>query len=760
MNHWHPGEPWPLGATCTRTGVNFALFSAHADRVALCLFDESGRETNIPVRTRTGDIWHIHINDLVAGQIYGYRVYGLWDPESGHRFNGTKLLIDPYAKALTNIPRVHASSYDYEKEPSAALNREPSAALNKEPSAHEEPSADSNKEPSAHEEPSADSNKEPSAAHTKKLSPSTIDNSAHIAKCIVVNDLQPSPHFDSVRLADALIYELHVKGFTRLHPDVEQNQQGRYLGLGSEKILDYLKDLGVTSLELLPIQEFVDEPFLTNRGLVNYWGYNPLCYFIPTHRYAVSDPRAEFSGMVNRVHDAGLEIILDVVYNHTTEGDHRGPTLSFRGIDNASYYRLDAADRGVYINDSGCGNSLNAANPAVLHLVMDSLRFWVAMGVDGFRFDLTTSLGRNESGFSSQAAFFQAIQQDPVLNRVKLIAEPWDLGMGGYQLGQFPKYWSEWNDQYRDTVQRFWRGDTSVLPEFARQVHGASELFEESGRPPQSTINLITSHDGFTLADLVSYSEKNNAANLEANDDGHGENYNFNCGAEGDTNDTGILGLRAKQQRNLLTTLMVSQGVPMILAGDELGRTQHGNNNSYCQDNELNWMDWSLMNNSRNRQLLQYTQRLIGIRKTWGELRSERFIHGINYSHYESLDEIEWYHPRGEPMLPADWENPTLFTLGLMLHGAAIFPDRECGTRLILVVFNVDENPVAVAMPALPLPGFWHCQLSSAEKWAEMPLNISPGTELEMEAKSVSLFEYRDDEDRDDENDGEDSQHV
>jgi isoamylase len=686
MRH-HSGEPWPLGATCTTTGVNFALYSVHAETVELCLFDENDREHRVSVIHRTGDIWHIDVHGLTAGQRYGYRVGGAWQPAQGHRFNPNKLLLDPYARELTGIPRICAASYDY-------LLEDEQFVMN------------------------------------------VSDNAAHMPKCVVTVAHRQRRSGPVVRTADSLIYELHVKGFTRLHPALGDDERGRYAGLGSQDILAYLKDLGVTSLELLPVQEFVDESFLTDRKLVNYWGYNPLGFFTPTMRYARQNPTQEFAAMVDQIHDAGFEVILDVVYNHTAEGGQTGPTMSFRGIDNATYYRLQTDDRSQYVNDSGCGNSLNVADPGVLQMVTDSLRYWVELGVDGFRFDLATSLGRDESGFSSRAAFFQVLRQDPVLGRVKLIAEPWDLGPGGYQLGQFPRHWSEWNDQYRDTVRRFWRGDAGVLPDFARQVHGASDLFEGSLRPPQSGINFVTSHDGFTLADLVSFSDKRNEANLEANHDGHHENYTFNCGIDGDTDDPGVLRLRARQQRNLLSTLLLSQGVPMILAGDEIARTQHGNNNSYCQDNELNWVDWSRI--SHESELLDFTRRVIAIRKSWVELRSSRFIHGNEY--VEGLDEIEWYHARGDAMQPSDWQDPTLYTVGLMLHGAAIFPGRVSGTRLILAIFNTDEQDIDFTTPEVPLVGEWHCQLSSAESWT---LNTPPGSDFMVESKSIGLFEFR-----------------
>lgn len=710
MSRQTSGTPYPLGATSTSDGVNFSLFSANAEMIDLCLFDQSGAETRVPLQ-RTGDIWHVHMNGLTPGQAYGYRAHGPWAPESGHRFNPMKLLLDPYARSMTAVPVISRTSYDY------VLDDEEKEDIAKGGSIRED----------------------------RVLTSSDSDNVHQTPKCLVTGrDPSATRSFKShIHLADTLIYELHVKGFTRLRQDLPDELRGRYRGLGHDNILEYLKGLGVTSIELLPVQEYVDESFLLGKGFTNYWGYNPICFFIPTRRYSTGEPRFEFRSMVNRLHDAGIEVILDVVYNHTAEGDQFGPTFSYRGIDNASYYKLNTEDKRHYVNDSGCGNSLNLEHPAVLQLVSDSLRYWVTeMDVDGFRFDLAPGLARRDGKFDQTAPFFQTLRQDPVLNRVKLIAEPWDLGSDGYQFGYFPQHWSEWNDQYRDTVRKFWRGDPGILPQFAHHVHGSSGIFEQTRRPPQASINFITSHDGFTLTDIVSYSDKHNEANLEANRDGHSENYSFNHGVEGDTTNTSILSLREKQKRNLLTTLLVSQGVPMIHAGDELSQTKRGNNNSYCHDNELNWIDWSALSQEPVRDLHDYIREVIHLRRDWQELRSERFIHGSQIDRHQGLGEIQWLHPDGHHMTPEDWQDATLFTVGLMLHGGAMFPERKTGNRLILIQFNANVGEILAKMPGVPMQGNWHCRLSSADGWRERNLNLRQGETVALEDRSISLFEF------------------
>lgn len=689
------GVPFPLGATCNARGVNFALFSEWAERVELCLFDRSDTERRIQVLNRTADVWHVQVGGVAAGQAYGYRVYGPWDPDNGQRFNPAMLLQDPYARRLSAQPVATPWQFDFRLGPGTALMRE------------------------------------------------TKDNASQAVKSVVVDEATACTGAGSkLRWSESILYELHVKGMTRLHPDIEPELRGRYGGLGDDRIIEYLKGLGITTVELMPVQEFVDEPFLLERKLVNYWGYNPVNFFTPTIRYAREDGAHEFRAMVQRLHDANIEVIMDVVYNHTGEAGRTGPTFNLRGIDNRTYYRMNSAVPGEYINDSGCGNSLNVAHPAVLRLVMDSLRYWVRyMGVDGFRFDLATSLGRTEQGFSSDAAFFQAIHQDPVLSRVTLIAEPWDLGPGGYRTGQFPKGWSEWNDQYRDTVRRFWRGDEGVLPDLARQLHGASHVFEESGRPPQAGINFITSHDGFTLADLVSYESKHNEANLESNRDGHNANYAVNCGVEGPTSDPVILRLREKQARNFVLTLMISQGVPMLLAGDELRRTKSGNNNSYCQDNEMNWIAWQTRDNDQVRAFHNFVASAIRLRQAFPELRCERFIHGRQYARYQGLDEIDWYHPRGTPMQEEDWRTPKVQTLGLMLHGHEIFRGATVSPHLVLIYFNQAVTPIEVIVPPVPMAGVWREAISSSLD-SNTDVNIVSSTAIVLEDKSVSVFVF------------------
>ncbi len=690
------GEPYPLGVRCNQRGTNFALFSANAERVELCLFDEQGNEQRINMDHRTDDIWHVFIDGVSPGQTYGYRVHGAWDPAQGHRFNPAKLMLDPYAREVSSPLVVKPGHYDY------------------------------------------------TLGEAGELLKDDTDNSGQVPLAVVHDSIdRPPRRFARARWSEMVLYEMHVKGFTQRHPAVPQADQGKYSGLARAEVTDYLRSLGITTVELLPVQAFVDEPFLTERGLTNYWGYNPISFFAPTQRYALSAPRQEFVDMVRALHKANIEVILDVVYNHTGESNHLGPSISFRGIDNAAYYRLDQNNPAQYINDSGCGNSLNLSHPATLRLVMDSLRFWVReMGVDGFRFDLATSLARGPGGFSPESSFFYVIQQDPVLSRARLIAEPWDLGPGGYQLGQFPKGWSEWNDQYRDTTRKFWRGDQGMLPDLARQVHGASDLFEDKGRMPQAGINFITSHDGFTLADLVSYESKHNEANLENNQDGNNSNYSFNCGVEGDTDLAEVNQLRIKQRRNLIMTLMFSHGVPMLLAGDELGRSKAGNNNSYCQDNDINYVDWRALEREEVREFHTFVARAIELRRRLPELRCERFIHGVQYANYTGLDEIEWYHPSGEPMVQANWQDPALATLGLMLHGTEIFRENHMSSNLVLILFNASDKPIPFHLPRVPLAGSWQGIMTSATDGDHEGQSVETLAQIVLEEKSVSVFVF------------------
>ncbi|MFO7189818.1 MAG: glycogen debranching protein GlgX, partial [Pseudomonadota bacterium] len=579
-----PGKPYPLGATWDGEGVNFALFSEHAEKVELCFFDAAGRREvqRITMKERTEQIWHCYLPEARPGLLYGYRVYGPYKPEEGHRFNPHKLLLDPYARNIVGSLRWSDALFGYQ----IGNKRE-------------------------------------------DLSFDRRDSAGGMPKCKVIDpaftwgeDRRPKIPWD-----DMVIYELHVRGFTMQHPDVPPALRGTYAGLTTAPVVDYLRRLGVTTVELMPVHSFVDDRYLVQKGLSNYWGYNTIGFFAPEARYSASGKVAEFKTMVKTLHSAGIEVILDVVYNHTAEGNHMGPTLSFRGIDNASYYRL-VPDNPRYYNDyTGCGNTLNMQHPRSLQLIMDSLRYWVTeMHVDGFRFDLASALARELHEVDRLGAFFDIIRQDPVLSQVKLIAEPWDLGEGGYQVGNFPIGWAEWNDKYRDTMRAYWKGDGGIIHEFATRLTGSSDLYGRGGRRPYSSINFIASHDGFTLHDLVSYNEKHNEANGEDNRDGHDHNLSWNCGVEGPTDDPQIKALREQQKRNMLATLFLSQGVPMLLAGDKLGRTQRGNNNAYCQDNEISWLDWT--DNPERAQLFEFTRRLIALRRAHPVFRRREFFQG------------------------------------------------------------------------------------------------------------------------------------
>ena len=678
-----------MGAVCSTDGVNFALFSAHAERVELCLFDAAGNEQRFTLPGHTRAIWHGHMQGIGAGQHYAYRVYGPWAPAEGQRFNPAKLLLDPYCRALTGPVKVTAAHFDHTLDAAG------------------------------------------------EMLISNVDSAPFQPRCIVVAETAAaSPIRLPTPLAATVLYEAHVKGFSRRNSAVPEVLRGTYGGLGHEASVRHLQRLGITAVELLPVHEFVDEPFVADKGLVNYWGYNSLGFFMPAGRYAINDGAAEFRAMVTQLHAAELEVILDVVYNHSAEGDTYGPTLSFRGIDNRSYYRLNPDNAAEYVNESGCGNTLNIDHPAVLRLVLDSLRYWVAnMGVDGFRFDLATSLARTSGGFSTRSAFFSSIHQDPLLADIKLIAEPWDLGWGGYQLGNFPQGWSEWNDQYRDTMRRYWGGEPGLLPEFARFLHGASNLFEAGGRPPQASVNFITSHDGFTLADLVSYEHKHNEANLENNRDGHDANYSFNCGVEGFTDDPRVLRLRRKQQRNLLTTLFLSQGIPMLLAGDEMAATKAGNNNSYCQDNAINWLDWQ----QADEDLISFVAALAALRRSYREFRCERFIHGRAHEHFRGIDEIEWFHASGKAMQAADWDDQQGACVGLMLHGEMLFDDANA--NLVYVFFHASGKSGNMILPKLHLHGSWQPVLTSA-LIALPPCSLSQGAEIDLEDQAVYVFRF------------------
>ncbi len=598
------GQPFPLGATWDGLGVNFALFSAHATKVELCLFDDSGETEieRIELPEYTDEVWHGYLPDARPGTIYGYRVHGPYEPEAGHRFNPNKLLLDPYAKALVGSITWNPALFGYVMESGDDTTFD------------------------------------------------TRDSAPFTRKCRVIDpaftwgrDQKPNVPWDKT-----VFYETHVKGFTKLHPAVPERLRGTYAGLGTPEVLAYIRSLGVTSVELLPIHSFVNDSYLLEKDLVNYWGYNTLSFFAPARRYAAVPDFAfsEFKEMVARMHGAGLEVILDVVYNHTAEGNEKGPTLSFKGIDNASYYRLLPDQKRYYINDTGTGNTVNLSHPRVLQMVTDSLRYWATeMRVDGFRFDLATILGREPYGFDEGGGFLDSCRQDPVLSSVKLIAEPWDCGPGGYQVGGFPPGWAEWNDRFRDEVRGYWKGDEGLLPALASRLTGSADKFNKRGRRPWASVNFITAHDGFTLADTVSYNEKHNSANGEDNRDGHSHNLSYNYGAEGPTDDPEIRAVRMRQMRNLLATLLLSRGTPMLLAGDEFARTQKGNNNAYCQDNEISWIDWGAIG-EEERDLAEFTQRLLILRKSLPMLSRGRFLTGA-YDADLGVKDVSWLTPPG-----------------------------------------------------------------------------------------------------------------
>ncbi len=700
-----PGKPYPLGATWDGSGVNFALFSEHATAVELCFFEgEDGHRqvALIPLRERTDQVWHIYLPQVRPGQLYGYRVHGPYEPKVGHRFNPAKLLLDPYARAITGDIRWSDAAFGYTLgHPDADLSRD------------------------------------------------ERDSAGDMPKCVVVDtafswgDDRPP----QIPWHKTLIYELHIKGMTALHPDVPQAQRGTYSGLISPQIIEHLHALGITAVELMPVHQFVADRHLVERGLTNYWGYNSIGFFAPEARYAstgmLGQQVAEFKTMVKTLHLEGIEVILDVVYNHTAEGNHLGPTLSFRGIDNAAYYRLVADDPRYYMDYTGTGNTLNVRHPRVLQLIMDSLRYWVLeMHVDGFRFDLASTLARELHEVDRLGAFFDIIHQDPVLSQVKLIAEPWDLGEGGYQVGNFPVGWAEWNGKYRDTVRRYWKGDAGQTGELAYRLTGSSDLYESSGRRPYASVNFVTAHDGFTLHDLVSYNEKHNDANGEENRDGVNDNLSWNCGAEGPSDDPAIVALRARQQRNFLATLFVSQGVPMLLMGDELGRTQHGNNNTYCQDNELSWVDWNL--DQPQQELLEYTRLAIQVFQQHPTLHRRSFFQGRPIRGSEVKD-LTWFRPDGQEMHEEDWTNPETRALGLRLAGEAIDEVDERGNRIVddtlLILLTAHHEPVPFVLPTHPPEQRWELVLDTREATGTRDIPPMPGGEVyELEARSLAML--------------------
>ncbi|MBI5780402.1 MAG: glycogen debranching protein GlgX [Rhodocyclales bacterium] len=670
-----PGSPYPRGATWDGEGVNFSLFSGNAEKVELVLFDARGKREvqRITLPECTGDVWHGYLPEARPGLLYGYRVHGPYRPEEGLRYNRHKLLLDPYAKALVGRIRWSDAHYGYRI---------------------------------GH--PGAD------------LSFDRRDDAAGMPRCQVIDptfvwgeDRRPK-----VPWHETVIYEVHVKGYTRLHPQVPETLRGTYLGLASPPVIEHLKRLGITAVELMPVHAIVDERRLVDKGLCNYWGYNSIGYFAPENRYAVHDPVSEFKTMVKALHAAGIEVILDVVYNHTGEGDHLGPTLAFRGIDNAHYYRLKPDERRYYVDYTGCGNTLNMCEPHVLQLIMDSLRYWVTeMHVDGFRFDLASALARELHEVDRLGAFFDIIQQDPVLNQVKLIAEPWDLGEGGYQVGNFPSGWAEWNDKYRDTVRAYWKGDGGRIGEFARRLTGSSDLYGKSGRSPHASINYVTAHDGFTLHDLVSYERKHNEANLEDNRDGTDHNLSWNCGAEGETDDPAINALRARQKRNFLATLLLSQGVPMLLAGDEICRTQRGNNNAYCQDNEISWVDWNL--DEAKQRLLAYVQRLLALRRAHPIFRRRHFFQGRPI-HGGAAKDIIWLDPSGAEMSEQQWNEHHARCLGVYLDGQGLTETDALGRPVrdasFLLLFNAHHEEIPFRLPPLLGEETWRAILDTAHE--------------------------------------------
>ena len=705
MRLW-PGKPYPLGATWDGEGVNFALFSENATAVELCLFDgpESDKESHrILVEERTDQVWHVYIPGLWPGQHYGYRVHGPYEPTAGHRFNPYKLLIDPYAKSIAGTIEWSDAMFGYQLG-----------------------------------DPRAD------------LSLDTRDNAGNIPKCVVVDQaftwggdsLLKTPWDKTV------IYEVHVKGLTARHPDVPDHMRGTYSALTTPAVIDHLLALGVTAVELMPIQHFVRDKHLIDGGLTNYWGYNTIGFFSPDIRYAVSPVRGrhvrEFKTMVKTLHSAGIEVILDVVYNHTAEGNQLGPTLCFRGIDNASYYRLVDEDKRHYMDYTGCGNTLNVTHPRTLQLIMDSLRYWVTdMHVDGFRFDLASALARELHAVDRLSAFFDILHQDPILSQVKLIAEPWDVGEGGYQVGNFPVGWAEWNGKYRDTIRRYIKGDGGQVAELAYRLTGSSDLYSMSGRRPYASINFITAHDGFTLRDLVSYDHKHNEANKEHNRDGTDDNASWNCGVEGPTQDAAVNQLRERQQRNFLTLLFLSQGVPMLCGGDEIGRTQEGNNNAYCQDNDISWFDWKLDHTQRH--LLEFTQRLIAFRKRHPVLRRRRFFQGRRIRGSQVKD-ISWLKQDGKEMTDDDWNAGYSKSLALRLAGDAMAETDEKGRAIVddtlLILINAHHAPLAFTLPAHRREVRWQPILDTSVSAGSEKLvtNLKGGGRYELEARSIAVL--------------------
>jgi isoamylase len=704
MQVW-PGAAYPLGATWDGSGTNFALFSEAADRVELCLFDESGTERRIALTEVDGFVWHCYLPAVGPGQRYGYRVTGPYEPRSGHRCNAAKLLLDPYGKAVDGTLQWDAALFGYQLGNPAAI--------------------------------------------------SETDSAPFMPRNVVIN-----PYFDWAEdrpprtpYHRTVIYEAHVRGLTMRHPEVPPELRGSYSGLACSPVIEHLTRLGVTAIELMPVHQSVPEHELSQRGLTNYWGYNTIGFLAPHNGYSQSaEPHgqvSEFKSMVKALHAAGIEVILDVVYNHTAESGALGPTLSFRGIDNAAYYRLDDSDPSVYLDYTGCGNSLNVRHPHALQLIMDSLRYWVLeMHVDGFRFDLASALARELHEVDRLSSFFELVQQDPFVSQVKLIAEPWDVGDGGYQVGKFPPLWSEWNGKYRDTVRDYWRGVPAALPEFASRLSGSSDLYETSARRPVASVNFVTCHDGFTLADLVSYNNKHNEANENANGDGTDDNRSWNCGTEGPTQDQAISALRARQARNFLVTLFCSQGVPMLLAGDELGRTQGGNNNAYCQDNETSWVDWEAAGEHAG--LAEFTGMLSALRREHPVFRRRRFFSGQQTGpDGRRVRDIIWLTPAGTEMTVADWRSGYARSLGVFLNGNAITEPGPRGETItdcdFLLLFNAHSGPVAFSLPGKDLGAGWQVVVDTAGPQARAssgPESVqAPGSTLLVQDRAMVVLQ-------------------
>jgi len=695
--HTWPGSAYPLGATFDGSGTNFALFSEGAERVELCLFGTRGAESRLDLAEVDAFVWHAYVPNIQPGQRYGYRVHGPYDPSSGQRFNPAKLLLDPYAKAVEGAIEWGQPVYGYTFGDPDSRNDD--------------------------------------------------DSAADMMKGVVIN-----PFFDwagdrrpGTPYAETVIYEAHVRGLTMRHPAIPDEMRGTYSAVAHPAIIEHLTKLGVTAIELMPVHQFVDDAILQDKGLSNYWGYNSISYFAPHNRYAATGDRGqqvqEFKGMVRALHAAGIEVILDVVYNHTAEGNHLGPTLSMRGIDNAAYYKLDD-DKRYYTDYTGTGNSLNVRNPHSLQLIMDSLRYWVVdMHVDGFRFDLASALAREFYDVDRLSTFFELVQQDPIVSQVKLIAEPWDVGPGGYQVGNFPPQWTEWNGKYRDTVRDFWRGEPQALGEFASRLTGSSDLYEHSGRRPVASVNFVTAHDGFTLRDLVSYAEKHNDANGEDGRDGADDNRSDNYGVEGPTDDPAVLTLRARQQRNFLATLLLSQGVPMLLHGDELGRTQQGNNNGYAQDNEVTWIDWE----AADLPLLEFTAAMSRLRRDHPTFRRRRFFEGrpVHRDVGAPLSDIAWLRPDGTLMKPDDWDSGFGRAVGVFLNGQGIGEKDRRGEairdRHFIVLFNAGDDIIDFRIPVVEYSPDWEVVIDTAGERADSAL-VRPGETVRLAAKSLIVL--------------------